>query len=198
MPSPVRHHLDSFTSSGSLSSSLTDKAILAVAATGLMAVSAHISLPLPFSPIPFTLQSFAVLLIGMTLGPATAFAAMVLYLAEGAMGLPVFSPTGPGGVAQLLGPTAGYLFSYPLAVAAAGWGVRMLRAIPSLFIRGLAASAGASFVIFALGASWLASVLHLHAVAAWHLAIAPFLPGEIVKIAAAATLFSTLHRWQQS
>jgi biotin transport system substrate-specific component len=174
------------------------KAIFAVAATGLMALAAHISLPLPFSPVPLTLTPFAVLLIGMTLGPATAFGAMILYLAEGAAGLPVFTPQGPGGVAQLLSPTAGYLFSYPFAAAAAGAIVRNLRTITSPFMRALTGGTVAVAIIFACGATWLATLLHLHAATAWHLAVAPFLPGEAVKIIAAALLFSSMRRWQQS
>ena len=94
-------------SSAFFQKTLTGRIILAVAATGLVAVCAHISLPLPFTPVPLTLQTFAVILVGMTLGPVVGFSAMVLYLAQGAMGLPVFTPHGPGGVAQLMGPTAG-------------------------------------------------------------------------------------------
>ena len=93
---------------------------LAITASAFVALCAHISLPLPFTPVPLTLQNFAVLVVGVLLGPGAAFSAMMLYLAEGAIGLPVFSPTGLGGVAQLLGPTGGYLLSYPLAAAVAG------------------------------------------------------------------------------
>src|SRR5277367_1286432 len=114
-------------STRSFQTSLTARVVLVVAATALVAVCAHISLPLLFTPVPLTLQTFAVILVGMVLGPVAGFSAMVLYLAEGAMGLPVFSPHGPGGVAQLLGPTAGFLFSYPMAAASAGWVVRRMR-----------------------------------------------------------------------
>lgn len=198
MNSALRTRLDLSNPSASLSNTLTGKAILAVAATGLVAIAAHISIPLPFSPVPLTLQPFAVLVIGMVLGPVTAFSAMILYLAEGAIGLPVFTPQGPGGVAHLLGPTAGFLFSYPFAAAAAGWIARSLSALRSPFARGLVAGIVATAIIFIFGAGWLASLLHLDAAATWHLAIAPFLPGEVVKIMAAATLFSTLRRSQQS
>ncbi len=126
------------------------------------------------------------------------FSAMVLYLAEGAMGLPVFNPQGPGGVAQLLGPTAGYLFAYPLAAAAAGWVVRSMRQVGSAFTRGVVAGIAFSVILFALGAGWLATVLHLSAPAAWHLAVAPFLLGEVIKVTAAAAAFSTIQRWRQS
>ncbi|WP_263381190.1 biotin transporter BioY [Granulicella arctica] len=198
MQSTLSTNLDSVVSANSFADSLAGKAAFAVAATGLMALAAHISLPLPFSPVPLTLTPFAVLIIGMTLGPVTAFAAMVLYLAEGAMGLPVFTPQGPGGIAQLLGPTAGYLFSYPLAALAAGWLVRNLKLVSSPLVRGLAAGIIAIAIVFTCGAGWLATLLHLNLSAAWHLAVAPFLPGEIVKIAAAATLYSTMRRWQRS
>ncbi len=93
--------------------SLTGKIFLAVSATAFVALCAHVSLPLYFTPVPLTLQTFAVLLVGLTLGPALGFSALLLYLAQGAMGLPVFSPHGPGGVVQLLGPTAGFLLSFP-------------------------------------------------------------------------------------
>jgi biotin transport system substrate-specific component len=190
--------LNPIAADGTLSNSLTGKVVLAVAATGLMAVAAHVSLPLPFSPVPLTLAPLAVLIIGMTLGPVTAFAALVLYLTEGAMGLPVFSPQGLGGVVQLLSPTGGYLFSYPLAAATAGWIVRYLRVVPSPMVRGLIAGSVAMVIVFTAGTTWLGTVLHLHAGTAWQLAVAPFLPGEIVKIVAAAFLYSTMQRKQQS
>ena len=79
----------------------------AIAGSLLVAICAHVSVPLLFTPVPLTLQTFAVLLLGLTLGPATAFAALALYLVQGAAGLPVFSPHGPGGILQLMGPTGG-------------------------------------------------------------------------------------------
>ena len=90
-----------------------------VLATAVVAICAHISVPLGFTPVPITMQSFAVILLGLLFGPGAAFACLALYLIEGAMGLPVFSPHGPGGMAQLLGPTGGYLLSYPFAAAVA-------------------------------------------------------------------------------
>src|SRR5580692_12694636 len=121
--------------SGSLQESLAGKTLLVIGATAFVAACAHISFPLPFTPVPLTLQNFAVILVGMALGPVAGFSSMVLYLAEGAAGLPVFTPHGPGGVAQLMGPTAGFLFSYPLAAASAGWVVRALGNRRSRFIR---------------------------------------------------------------
>src|SRR6202023_1336711 len=85
------------------------QAALVVGASLFVALCARISIPLPFTPVPLTVQNFGVLLVGLLLGSRRGFAALILYLAEGAMGMPVFSPLGPGGVAQILGVTGGYL-----------------------------------------------------------------------------------------
>jgi len=182
--------------SESFTQSLPGRAVLVVAATALVAVCAHISFPLPFTPVPLTLQTFAVILVGLALGPVAGFSALALYLVEGAAGLPVFSPQGPGGIAQLLGPTGGYLFSYPLAAAAVGWTVRALPHL-SRFTRAAIAGMAATIIIFALGAGWMAYFNHLAAVAVWTLAIVPFLPGEAVKIAASSGIYSALQRWRK-
>jgi biotin transport system substrate-specific component len=184
--------------SGSLQDSLAGKTLLVVGATAFVAACAHISLPLPFTPVPLTLQNFAVLIVGMLLGPVAGFSAMVLYLAEGALGLPVFTPYATGGVAHLLGPNGGFLFSYPLAAATAGWVVRAMLRVTTRFRSALIASIAATLPIFLLGAGWLAHFLHLGTSATWSLAVAPFIPGEIVKITAAAGIFSTLQRWRKS
>jgi biotin transport system substrate-specific component len=178
--------------------SVPGRIVLAVSATALVAACAHVSVPLPFTPVPLTLQNFAVLLVGMVLGPVAGFSTMVLYLTEGATGLPVFNPSGLGGVAQLLGPTAGFLFSYPLAAAAAGLVARSMRQTRTAFTRGLVAGVAASAIIFVFGAGWLATLLHLSAPAAWRLAVAPFMVGEVIKVTAAAIAFSTIQRWRQS
>jgi biotin transport system substrate-specific component len=171
---------------------------LAISATAFVAICAHVSVPLYFTPVPVTLQTLAVILIGLALGLALGFSAMLLYLAEGAMGLPVFSPHGPGGVAQLLGPTAGFLFSYPLAAAAAGSLIRAVRLGRSQFPAAILAGIAASAVIFSMGAGWIAHLLRLSPGAAWHMGVAPFLPGEVLKVAAAAGAFTTLRRWHRS
>ena len=94
---------------------------IVVGASLFVALCARIVLPLPFTPVPLTLQNFGVLLVGLALGSRRGFAALALYLAEGLIGMPVFSPTGPGGLAQLLGPTGGFLLAYPLVAGIAGW-----------------------------------------------------------------------------
>jgi biotin transport system substrate-specific component len=183
---------------GSLQDSLAGKTLLIIGATAFVAVCAHISLPLPFTPVPLTLQNFAVLLVGMFLGPVAGFSAMVLYLVEGAVGLPVFTPYAAGGIAHLLGPNGGYLFSYPLAAATAGWVVRAMQSITTRFRSALVAATVATLPIFLFGASWFAYYAHHNVTVTWAMAIAPFISGEIVKITAAAGIFSTLQRWQQS
>jgi biotin transport system substrate-specific component len=182
----------------SLHETLTSKTMIVIAASVFVAACAHLSIPLPFTPVPITLQNFAVILVGMVLGPVAGFSAMVLYLAEGAMGLPVFTPHSVGGVAHLLGPNAGYLFSYPLAAAVAGWVVRAMQRVMSPFRSALVASTFASLPIFILGAGWLGHLLHLSGTVTWKLAVAPFLLGEVIKITAAAGIFSTLQRWRRS
>jgi biotin transport system substrate-specific component len=171
---------------------------LAISATAFVAICAHVSVPLYFTPVPVTLQTLAVILIGLALGLALGFSAMLLYLAEGAMGLPVFSPHGPGGVAQLLGPTAGFLFSYPLAAAAAGSLIRAVRLGRSQFPAAILAGIAASAFIFSMGAGWIAHLLRLSSGTAWHMGVAPILPGEVLKVAAAAAAFTTLRRWHRS
>jgi biotin transport system substrate-specific component len=198
MQSAVPSQLDLTHRTESLQGSVAGKALLVVGATAFVALCAHISLPLPFTPVPLTLQNFAVLLIGMVLGPVAGFSAMVLYLVEGATGLPVFTPYAAGGIAHLLGPNGGYLFSYPLAAATAGWVVRAMQRITTPFRSALVASIAATIPIFLLGASWFAFYAHHNATATWAMAIAPFVPGEIVKITAAAGIFSTFRHWRRS
>lgn len=180
-----------------LAGSTSGRIALVIGATIFVALCARVSVPLPFTPVPLTLQNFAVLLVGLALGPAAGFAAMALYLAEGAVGMPVFNPHGPGGVLQMLGPTGGFLFAYPFAAAAAGWAVRSLR-IESRYLRAAIGCTLATIVIFACGVAWFARTLPLGSPAVWQMAIAPFLPGEIVKIAAAAGIYSSIVRWRRA
>jgi biotin transport system substrate-specific component len=199
MQSAIPSQLDLTHRSGSLQESLAGKTLLVIGASAFVAACARISLPLPFTPVPLTLQNFAVILVGMALGPIAGFSAMVLYLAEGALGLPVFTPSGgPAGIAHLLGPNGGFLFSYPLAAATAGWVVRALQPLTTRFRSALVAAAAATLPIFLLGASWLAYYANHSVSATWSLAVAPFIPGEIVKITAAAGIFNSIQRWRQS
>jgi len=150
----------------------------------LVAVCAHVSIPLLFTPVPVTLQTFAVLLLGLLLGPASAFAALVLYLLEGAAGLPVFSPHGPGGMLQLFGPTGGYLLSYPFAAALTSLIAR--RISRASFSSYALSSAVGSLLILVLGASWFSVVVHQSVSAALTMTVWPFLPGDALKVCASA------------
>jgi biotin transport system substrate-specific component len=180
------------------SKTVPGKVVLAVSASMLVALCAHVSLPLPFTPVPLTLGNFAVLLVGMMLGPAIGFSALALYLAEGAIGLPVFTPQGPGGIAQLFGPSAGYLLSYPLAAAAAGMASQFAGRNLTRFSAAIASGIVATAIILSSGATWLGHLLHLGAPATWHLAVEPFVFGEMAKIIAAAGIFSSTRRWMRS
>lgn len=125
---------------------------IAVASTALVALCAHISIPLGFTPVPITLQPFAVLLLGLLLAPEVSFAALTLYLLEGAAGLPVFSPHGLGGIAQLFGPTGGYLLAAPFAAAIAGL---VYRDGKRKLLFALAGAAIGDLILLAIGTLWL-------------------------------------------
>jgi biotin transport system substrate-specific component len=178
----------------SVSSTLPGKLALGLAATAVIALAAHIAFPLWFTPVPFTLQPLAVLGVGLAFGPVGGFLTLIAYLAEGACGLPVFSPTGLGGVAQLLGPTGGYLLAYPLVAAIAGGLSRALAKRLSLFLAAALACTAATTLLFLAGAGWLMALTHLSLRATWIAAIAPFLPGEAIKIVVAAGIYSTLRQ----
>lgn len=167
---------------------------LAIAGSLFIAACAHVAIPLWFTPVPITLQPFAVILLGLLLGPRTAFAATVAYLAEGAAGLPVFTPHGLGGIAQLLGPTAGYLFSYPVVAPLVS---KLWRSGNRTFSRGLAIAALGNLVILALGASWLALATHASFAAILNTAVLPFLPGDALKVSAAAAIATGAARWKR-
>lgn len=161
-----------------------------------VAVCAHVSVPLRFTPVPVTLQTFAVLFLGLVLSPADAAGALLLYLGEGAAGLPVFSPQTPPGFFHLLGPTGGYLLSYPFAAALSSW-LRQ-RFAGSGFGPSLIAAAIGSLVILLCGAVWLGTLTHASASAVLTLSVVPFLPGDILKVVAAAGAATGLRRFRRS
>jgi biotin transport system substrate-specific component len=173
--------------------------LIGLAATAVVAASAHIAFPLPFTPVPFTLQPLAVLGVGLALGPVDAFFVMLAYLAEGACGLPVFAPSAlGGGILQFLGPTGGFLMSYPLVAALAGGLTRRLRSITPAFVAALVACTAAITLLFVCGGAWFSQYTHHSLYATWIGAVAPFLPGEAIKVLAAAGIYSTLSRARAS
>jgi biotin transport system substrate-specific component len=180
-------HLESTTEQ---SSSLLKQAAIVICASAVIAVCARIMLPLPFTPVPLTLANFGVLLVGLTLGSRRGFAAAALYLAWGAMGLPVFASSGPGSIAQMLGPTGGYLWAYPVIAFLAGW---IAERGEASFTRNLAGAIVAEIVLFAAGISWLAIMTHSWRQAAFF-GLYPFLFAEVSKVLVAAAGAARLRR----
>jgi biotin transport system substrate-specific component len=170
---------------------------IVLAGSVFVAVCAHIALPLYFTPVPLTLQPFAVLVLGLVLSPGLAAATLATYLAEGAAGLPVFAPglVFSGGMAHLLGPTGGYLLAYPVAVALISFLWR--RTNRSFAAAALSAAAG-NLVILACGALWLATLTHASAQSVLTFAVVPFLPGDALKIVAAAALATGFQRFRRT
>lgn len=176
-------------------STIPGKLTLGLAATVVIALAAHVSFPLHFTPVPLTLQPLAVLGVGLAFGPVGGFLTLLAYLAEGACGLPVFSPAGPGGIAQLFfGPTSGYLLAYPIVAAIAGGLTRLLDRRISFFVSAAIGCTAATLVLYVAGASWFMTFTHLPLRAVWIATIAPFLPGEAIKVLAAAGIYSALRQ----
>ena len=155
--------------------------LLAVAGSILMALSARIQVPM--WPVPMTMQTFAVLVIGMSFGCRLAGATLLLYLAEGAVGLPVFA--GGGGIAYFAGPTTGYLIGFLVAATLVGWlGEKGWdRSVPLTFVAMFVGTG----VIFVLGVAWLAVFLD-NFQAALANGFSPFIIGAFIKIALAAAV----------
>ncbi len=162
--------------------------VLAVAGSLLLWASAKIQVP--FWPVPMTLQTAAVFLLGFVYGPRLALATVALYLAEGAAGLPVFAGTPEKGLglAYVLGPTGGYLVGFLAAAWIAGRaaerGVGIVGALAAMLLGSLA--------IYGAGLAWLAGFVG--AEAAVRLGLLPFLPGDLVKIGLVAAARELLRR----
>jgi biotin transport system substrate-specific component len=163
------------------------QAALVVGASLFVAICAHVYLPLPGTPVPLTVQNLAVLLVGLSLGSRRGFLAMALYLAEGASGLPVFSPTGSAGIAHLIGPTAGYLIAYPFVAALVGLIFERGR---QTFTRAAVAAIAGEILLFASGISWLYILTHSLA-RAISLGLYWFIFAEIMKVMLAAGAIRT-------
>ena len=169
---------------------------IVLCASVFVAVCAHVALPLYFTPVPLTLQPFAVLLIGLLLSPRLAAASLVAYLGEGALGLPVFAP-GPAsapGLAHLFGPTAGYLLAYPIAALLISL---LYRRGGRGFLAALLSAAVGNLLILSIGALWLGMLTHVPATAVLMQSVIPFLPGDALKVIAAAALAAGWVRWRR-
>jgi len=162
-------------------SSALSRLLAVLGGSALIALGAQISVPM--LPVPMTLQTLAVVLVGLTAGSRLGAAAVVAYLVEGAMGLPVFAG-GVGGAAFLIGPTAGFLWGFVALAFAAGW------LVESGLARGLVGTfAGVALISAALyvpGVLWLTAVTPLDLQGAITAGMLPFLAGDAVKAAVAA------------
>ncbi|HEX8618142.1 MAG TPA: biotin transporter BioY [Thermoanaerobaculia bacterium] len=157
--------------------------LLVIGASLLIAIAAQVAIPLPFTPVPMTMQPLAVIFLGVALGSTRGAAAAALYLLEGFSGLPVFAQ-GRGGTLVFAGLTAGYLLSYPFAawvagfVSERGWGSSIVRSVSGMLL--------ALAVIYAGGWAWFAALTN--AQFAFTQAVAPFVLADIVKVALGAAL----------
>ena len=152
-----------------------------------VALSAQFALPVPFSPVPMTLQGLAVLLVGGLLGGAAGAGALVLYLVLGAFGAPVFA-MGTAGLPRLLGPTGGYLLAFPLAAAMVG---RI--ALRGRLVRCLLGSLAGMLTIHAAGLAQLL-ILQYPLNRAIQLGTTPFLGADLLKVAVASVLLTRFHQ----
>jgi biotin transport system substrate-specific component len=164
-----------------------------VAMLALIAVCAQLAVPLPGTPVPVTLQSLAVMVVGVVLGPVPGALMTAAYVLVGALGAPVFA-NGGAGPAWLLGPTGGYLLAFPLVAFVIGHAAAPGRAWWLLPI-GVAA---AQLVMFTGGALQLALVTGRGLSEAVALGVVPFLPGEAFKSALLVVFAVALARWRRS
>jgi biotin transport system substrate-specific component len=171
------------------------RAASVVLIAAMTAAAAQISIPLPFTPVPFTLQPVVVLLGGAALGSRLGMCAQVLYLLAGIAGLPVFAASAvlPQGAWRLLGPTGGYLMSYPFAAFLTG--LLAERGLDRRYLTSVLAMAAGLAVVFTCGVAWLAWFARPAAASlqdALRTGLYPFIPADIVKIFAAAAVMPAL------
>jgi len=190
--------VDTLASRADSSSLIRVGAVLFV--TALTAAAAQISVPLPFTQVPFTFQPLVVLLGGLALGPRLGLASQVLYLVAGLAGLPVFaaSATLPPGALRLMGPTGGYLMAYPLAAFLTGYLAE--RGLDRRYLTSVLAMLAGLLVVYAGGATWLgvfartgtSAPIGLHA--ALVTGVYPFIAADVVKLLAAAGILPAFWR----
>ena len=155
--------------------------------TLLLAVSSKIQVP--FWPVPMTMQTFIVFIIGMSFGWKLAFSTLIAYLVEGALGLPVFAKG--GGLLYLMGPTAGYLYGMTIAAGVIGFFAE--RGYNKSYIKSLISLMIGTIIIFVLGVGYLGSVIGYDKALAGGLY--PFIPSEFFKIGLAVILIPSITRY---
>ena len=165
------------------SSQLTLRRVVAVVlGAALVAAAAQVTGVIPGTPVPFTLQPLAVLIVGGLLGPSLGASSLILYLVLGAAGLPVFTPIGLPGAARLIGPTGGYLLAYPVAAFAVG---RLIGKGDGTRTARIALAALAGLALIHLGGLAQLLILTGSAAQAARLGTLPFLVGDLGKLAIA-------------
>lgn len=170
-------------------SSLIADSVLVVAGAALVALAAQIRIPM--EPVPITGQTFAVLLVGASFGLVRGSASLSLYLVVGLLGAPVYTE-GSSGWEYFTGATGGYIIGFVVAAALTGylaeqrWDRRLSSAIAAMFI--------GSVAIYAVGLAWLAAVLDLDTETALKEGLAPFVPGDVLKLFLAAALLPAAWR----
>ena len=176
--------------SAPLTAAIRAASVIFIAA--LTAAAAQISIPLPFTDVPFTFQPMVVLIGGLALGPRLGVASQVLYLAAGIAGLPVFaaSPVLPQGAARLLGPTGGYLMAYPLAAFVTGY--LGARGFDRRYLTSFVAMVAGLAIVFVGGVAWLSLLVGVQAalVAGFY----PFVVKDTIKLALAAAVMPSVWR----
>ena len=168
----------------------TDVVLICLGA-GLLAGSAQIAIRLPFTPVPLTGQTFAVLLLGASLGTLRGGASALLYVLLGVAGAPVYAH-GSQGWAVITGASGGYLVSYPFASALTGW--LSERRWDRRFSSAIGAMLTGNVLIYLFGLPWLAVVLHTGLEKTLELGLYPFVPGDTFKLYLAAALLPAAWR----
>ncbi|HET6467973.1 MAG TPA: biotin transporter BioY [Geminicoccaceae bacterium] len=178
----ARHIADLVWPAGSRLSPVLRAVGLALLGTLLLTASAKVQVP--FYPVPMTLQTMVVFLIGIAYGPRLGVATVALYLLQGALGYPVFAGTPEKGIglAYMMGPTGGYLAGFLVAAAVTGTVAERLPRWPAV----AAGIALATVLVYLLGTAWLATLVGIDRV--WALGVAPFLLGDLVKLLLATAL----------
>jgi biotin transport system substrate-specific component len=168
------------------------QAAIVIAGSIFVALCARVTVPLLVTPVPLTLQNFGVLAVGLLLGSRRGFAALALYLVEGASGLPVFSLG--GGIGHLFGPTGGFLMAYPVVAFVAGY---LYERSSGRFAWAVLSSIVAEVALFVAGLSWLAVLTHSVSLAIRY-GLYWFVFAEVIKVLMAAGVAARWHQWRST
>jgi len=185
--------LETLTARSGTKSHLAERIAAVLFVTVLTAIAAQVSIPLPFTPVPFTFQPMVVLVGALALGAQLGTASQILYLALGIVGLPVFaaSPVLPQGAARLMGPTGGYLMAYPVAAFVAGWLAE--RGFDRRYLTAFVAMVAGLIVVYAGGVSWLAVINPNGGISgALAAGFVPFIVPDLIKLLFAAGALPSL------